>query len=510
MSEEIGSTDSSENESKRTNPSKKKIFAIIGGVIFAFLAITVWQLGYGEPQRAGNADMAGGGDAFNTFEDRVSSTSKTREWSIGNIFNSKKTETTTETTTESSPPPASEAMAVAPEVSRDATMPPVYPPSQGRQPRPQAGLLTGGDYDDLLNPELYANYASNFLQETGARDLPFVDTREKIEIKVQDQRGRPVPFARISVPRTKGGNLSLVTAATGKAVIFPRFDRIAPNAQISVHSGTRNTTARIGNGDEVTVRMPGNGSRVQAADIVIALDTTGSMGDEIDYLESELADIMSRMRSEAGQIDLRIGLVVYRDEGDEYVVQKYNFSRDVGAMQATLAQQYAGGGGDTPEAMDQAMQSVEEFQWRPNAAKAVLLVADAPPHQQNLNRTLQSTERLRRQGVQIVPVAASGVDPMAEYAMRTMALMTQGRYIFITDDSGIGNPHAEPQVDCYVVTSLNDLIARVLSGIVRGERIEPGQGEIIRSVGSYDRGRCSIDRQDYPQLTSKPLPVWES
>ena len=50
MSEEIGSTDSAENESKRPKPSKKKIFAIIGGAIFVSLAITVWQLGYGEPQ----------------------------------------------------------------------------------------------------------------------------------------------------------------------------------------------------------------------------------------------------------------------------------------------------------------------------------------------------------------------------------------------------------------------------------------------------------------------------
>lgn len=68
--------------------------------------------------------------------------------------------------------------------------------------------------------------------------------------------------------------------------------------------------------------------------------------------------------------------------------------------------------------------------------------------------------------------------------------LLQHRYIFLTDDSGIGNGHAEPNIDCYVVTRLDQLIARVLAGIVGGHRVEPKQGEIIRTVGSYDRGRC--------------------
>jgi hypothetical protein len=74
--------------------------------------------------------------------------------------------------------------------------------------------------------------------------------------------------------------------------------------------------------------------------------------------------------------------------------------------------------------------------------------------------------------------------------MRTMAALTQGRYIFLTDDSGVGNPHAEPDLACYVVTRLDQLIARVLAGIAEGRRIEPGAGEVIRMVGDYDKGRC--------------------
>jgi hypothetical protein len=89
-----------------------------------------------------------------------------------------------------------------------------------------------------------------------------------------------------------------------------------------------------------------------------------------------------------------------------------------------------------------------------------------------------------------VPVAASGVDDDTQYLLRAAAAVSQGRYIFITDDSGIGNPHAEPSVDCYQVTRLNALIGRVLDGLVAGRRVEAQPDGVIREVGRYDRGVC--------------------
>ncbi|ASY45903.1 hypothetical protein CA262_22385 [Sphingobium sp. GW456-12-10-14-TSB1] len=160
---------------------------------------------------------------------------------------------------------------------------------------------------------------------------------------------------------------------------------------------------------------------------------------------------------------------------------------------------HADGGGDMPEAVDRALIAADDMQWRPEAAKAVLLISDAPPHRDAFGATLDAVAHLREQGVRIVPIAASGVEDSAQYVMRAMAALTGGRYIFLTDDSGIGNGHAEPNIDCYVVTRLNQLIARVLAGIVGGHRVEPEQGEIIRTVGSYDRGRCKttqIQRTD--------------
>jgi hypothetical protein len=419
---------------------------------------------------------------FDVEEAPARTTTTRREWSVGGIVSGKSETSTSE-------PAGSPAEA-----------PPAPPP-----PPAQSNLLTAGDYDDLLNSHLYATYAGRFLQAHGG-DLPFVDTRTRVAIKVVDRSGRPVPFARVSVTRA-GAPLQLVTAADGVASLYPKFDRLPARSNVQVNSSAGGAVGAFDlspkGSRQITVALPGAAKAVSAMDLALVLDTTGSMGDEMAYLRTELDAIVARLKRNAGNLDLRIGIILYRDEGDEYVVKSAPLTGDIGKVRATLARQSADGGGDRPEAVHLALAAAERLQWRPEAAKALLFVADAPPHDEDVAAALTSTERLRARGVQIVPVAASGVEDTAQYLMRTMAALTQGRYIFLTDDSGVGDPHAEPDVDCYVVTRLGQLIARILAGFVQGRRIEPAQREVIRSVGDYDRGRCRLPRPAQLQRNSQ-------
>ena len=66
----------------------------------------------------------------------------------------------------------------------------------------------------------------------------------------------------------------------------------------------------------------------------------------------------------------------------------------------------------------------------------------------------------RDQGVHVYPVASSGVDELTELSMRSAAQLTGGRYLFLTDDSGVGGEHKEPSIPCYVVTKLDDALLR--------------------------------------------------
>ena len=372
------------------------------------------------------------------------------------------------------------------------------PEDERPQPHAQAGLLTAGDTDDLINADQYAKYAGRFLQAAGGR-LPFVDARTRVAVRVVDSAGRPVPFAKVEIARSRGP-LRLVAAADGTASFYPRFDEVPEKTSLRVTSssgsGGRTIDLAANPSHRLDVSVGGSSHPVTAMDVAFVIDTTGSMGDEMAYLQAELDSIIDRLKRDAGNLDLRIGVVLYRDEGDDYVVRSTPLTGDVGSIRSMLAAQDAEGGGDTPEAVDQAIIAAGKLQWRPDAAKALLLVADAPPHDDRLAVTMDATKELRSRGVQIVPVAASGVEANAEYMMRTMAALTQGRYIFLTDDSSVGNPHQEPDVSCYVVTHLDQLIGRVLAGIAQGRRIEPSQGEVIRMVGSYDRGRCLAARGD--------------
>jgi hypothetical protein len=130
--------------------------------------------------------------------------------------------------------------------------------------------------------------------------------------------------------------------------------------------------------------------------------------------------------------------------------------------------------------------------WRPGAVKSLLWVADAPPHADDIATSWQAVEVLRAKRVQVVPVASSGTERGAEYIMRAAAAATQSRYLFLTDDSGVGNPHAPPAIDCYKVTSLADAVRRTLDAQLSGRRIEPADSEVIRTVGTYDAGRCVL------------------
>ena len=93
------------------------------------------------------------------------------------------------------------------------------------------------------------------------------------------------------------------------------------------------------------------------------------------------------------------------------------------------------------------------------------------------------------------PVASSGVNGEAELTMRATAQITGGRYIFLTNDSGIGNPHAEPHIPCYVVTKLQGAMIRMVESEMIGHRAEPAPGEVIRTVGSPVDGKCTLQNK---------------
>jgi len=95
--------------------------------------------------------------------------------------------------------------------------------------KPQPGQLTAGDYDDILNPELFKLYVDKMLQEKlKGQNLPYVDAQNRIDIHVVDRDGKDFPLADISVKDSEGEeSVKLRTGANGLSYIYPNLDEIS-------------------------------------------------------------------------------------------------------------------------------------------------------------------------------------------------------------------------------------------------------------------------------------------
>jgi von Willebrand factor type A domain len=214
------------------------------------------------------------------------------------------------------------------------------------------------------------------------------------------------------------------------------------------------------------------------------LDTTGSMQDEINHLKAEIRGICQAIQKRFPEVNQRFALICYRDEGDEYVVRSFDFNPSLDKFQQNIAAQSAAGGGDYPEAMHKGLEEANQLRWRErDTASVMFLIADAPPHAQHMNRTLAAVNTLRKKGVAVYPVACSGYDDACEFVMRSSALLTGSKFLFLTDDSGVGNAHAEPRIPYYQVESLEKLMIRMIGSELSGQHVQPNPADIMRTVG---------------------------
>lgn len=392
----------------------------------------------------------------------------------------------TSATTSDAPSAASDSLGVGPEPTRSPT-----------QPRPQAGLLTAADIDDNLNFDHFARLVSNWQQDVGP-NLAQVTLGERLVIDLVAHNGIGVGNTELTIEAGQQRH-RIVTDSAGRAYLFPRwmgldvsdgFQASTGDEAWQIVSHTIDTAARTN--EPIVLESGGETTPPAKLDVALVLDVTGSMADELGYLTVEFESIVARTEADYPGVDMRFALIVYRDFGDEFVSRTFDFTSDASEMADRLAAQYAVGGGDFPEAMHTALADSSSLSWRSgtNVARVLVLNADAPPHDAHVAEAFGSARDLGERGVRIYPLAASGVDRNAEFIMRAMAATTAGRHMFLTGDSGIGGPKLEPKAECYVVTTLDDLIYRVLASELAGERVEATESQIISSVGQYHRGSC--------------------
>jgi hypothetical protein len=116
----------------------------------------------------------------------------------------------------------------------------------------------------------------------------------------------------------------------------------------------------------------------KSLDLVICLDTTDSMSDDIDEVKKSLVPMIESIISEFREF--RLGMVLYKDYFEEYLTKRYGFTRDMREIQHTLGGIRVWGGRDIPEAVNEALYSAAtEFAWSADE-RMIILIGDAPAH----------------------------------------------------------------------------------------------------------------------------------
>jgi hypothetical protein len=360
----------------------------------------------------------------------------------------------------------------------------VTPPVIVEAQQEPAGLLTAATVGDADRFASYADYLSRHQSEAGELRL---DMSRRLRIRVVDSQGRGVSAARVRLSN-QGGTVEALTHADGSYDYFPGLSTapLAGVARLDVQVESLSVGADVqiptqGDGQPVMVRL--NAAVVPPApvlDLGFVIDVTGSMGDELRYVNREVASIVQRIERESPGVRVRLSATFYRDRVDEAVVQQIPFTTNVQGFAAAMQNVYASGGGDYPEDMSAGLDAaLNRLSWSDGAAVRVMVViADAPPqHYGDTNFTYrEAMVRAAQRGIRILPVAASGSDRRVEFLFRAMGAYTSTPYVYLTDDSGIGGSHMEADTDRVAVERFNDALVRLVSSDLRGEGMhEPGR-----------------------------------
>lgn len=362
---------------------------------------------------------------------------------------------------------AEDEMPIAPEdIFDDVDVVSPYDPANDAK----AFVLTAGEWNDNQNWGFFQNLVDN-----GTIGFPSygVDPRNRIEVKVTNGE-TPLANQKVELMDEEGAVLwESVTDKNGTAYVFYESGNSpavvksndtsaeVSGAKIIADDGEQGTSSDSGT-QSVTLDTGAENTIFDKTEVMFILDTTGSMGDEIAYLQKDFSSIAEEVAAD----NVSFSMNFYRDEGDEYVTKCNGFTKDVKELQKQLNAERADGGGDWEEAVaDILRDTITNGSWSGDTNKIAFLIFDAPPHPGTEATVNEAVKSASAQGIHLVPVIASNSERETELFGRAVSICTNSNYVFITDDSGVGGSHLEPIIGDYEVELLHDIIVRNIRDI---------------------------------------------
>ncbi len=349
----------------------------------------------------------------------------------------------------------------------------------------QAGTLTASEWNDLANWDLWSDQVEEEFAEFA--DIWSFKPINRQTILLYNEQGLPLVHAYIELIGEDGTRLSAGrTDNKGVAELFLKTANSNRFACRVTYNGMSFEFPNIKANEKLEIQVNTACSTNAVVDIMFVVDATGSMGDEINYLKKEVEDVIDRVGKLDDQKTIRSGAIFYRDHQDQYLSRRKALSTDLSALNTFVQDQRAAGGGDFPEAIDVALEELTtSINWSKNAmAKIAFIILDAPPHQDSasIERVNRSVLKAAELGIRLIPITGSGIDKNTEYLMKALAIQTNGTYLYLTDDSGVGGKHLDASNDKTEVLPLNDLMVKVVDSMIEVACFEPNEESDITAT----------------------------
>src|SRR5689334_16632471 len=237
-------------------------------------------------------------------------------------------------------------------------------------------------------------------------------------------------------------------------------------------------------------------------EVCFVLDTTGSMGGLIEGAKQKIWSIANEMISAKPTPELKLGLIGYRDRGDDYIVKSFQLTDDIDSIYAHLRDFKAEGGGDEPESVNEALaEAVEKMPWSHDrkVLKIIFLVGDAPPHMDYADGPkYPELCRMAAKKDLIINTVQCGSIAATTPIWKEIAKSSEGSYAAIAQSGGVA----------VITTPMDDELAKLNKKI--GETLIPyGDADVRREVAAKQAfaerapASAAADRLTYNAKTKK-------
>ena len=144
--------------------------------------------------------------------------------------------------------------------------------------------------------------------------------------------------------------------------------------------------------------------RLNQLSVALVMDATGSMSSAIEWIRRDVGKIMRALH--AVSQEPRLGVTLYRDSGEDYVVKLYPLTSKESRLSQALRRAKAEGGGDFPEAVYEALRETIENgkqNWpiSQSIQKVVVVIGDAPPHREDMPKIEELLKKATAMGFMV-------------------------------------------------------------------------------------------------------------